>query len=260
MPAPESISVYYEQPLSERIRSFLRLEYLFARALRHLGGEDEFSSRNTLEAVIDILALIGRSDLKKELVKELERHAATLEGLARNPRVDTARLETILSRLRVILADLRASETQPGQELRNNELLGAVRQRSSIPAGTCDFDLPAYHFWLRSLPEQRNADLERWLRSFDTLRDAIDVCLGLVRDSATGTREVAAGGFFQRSLDPAQPCQMLRVAVPADAPWYPEISAGKHRFTIRFMQPPGPESRALQAEQDVGFNLLCCVI
>ncbi len=252
--------VYYEQPLSERMRAFLRLEYLFARARFQLGCDDPFCSRATLETIIDILALIGRSDLKKELIKELERHASTLEGLARNPKVDAQRLEAILVRLRGLLAELRASESAPGQELRHNELLGAVRQRSSIPAGTCDFDLPAYHFWLRGSAEQRAADLKRWLGRFDTLRDAVTLCLSLVRDSATGTRETALAGFFQRTLDSAQPYQMLRVALPADAPWYPEISAGKHRFTIRFMHATTPEVRAVQAEQDVGFKLLCCVI
>lgn len=260
MPAADSDLVFYEQPLSERMRAFLRLEYLFDRARHQLERDDQFSSRATVETIIDILALIGRSDLKKELIKELERHALKLEGLARNPKVDTERLEAIVSRLRDLLGDLRASETAPGQELRNNELLGAVRQRSSIPAGTCDFDLPAYHYWLRGAPEQRASDLRRWLGRFDTLCDAITLCLGLVRDSATGTREMAHGGFFQRSLDTSQPYQMLRVAVSAQAPWYPEISAGKHRFTIRFMRAANPEARAVQAEEDVSFRLLCCVI
>ncbi|MCA8967646.1 MAG: cell division protein ZapD [Planctomycetes bacterium] len=259
-PAADTDLVYYEQPLSERMRAFLRLEYLFGRARCQVKGTDAFSSRATVETIIDILALIGRSDLKKELIKELERHAGTLEGLSRNPRVDVQRLDMILSRLRALLADLRASDSAPGQELRHNELLGAVRQRSSIPAGTCDFDLPAYHYWLRGSPEERSADLHRWLGRFDSLREAITLCLGLVRDSATGTRELAPSGFFQRTLDTNQPYQMLRVALAADAPWFPEISAGKHRFTIRFMHAASPETRAVQADEDVGFKLLCCVL
>ena len=260
MPPADTELVYYEQPLSERMRAFLRLEYLFARARFQLSDDNPFCSRGTLETIMEILALIGRSDLKKELIKELERDAATLEGLARNPNVDAKRLEVILDRLRTLLAELRASESAPAQELRHNELLSAVRQRSAIPAGTCDFDLPAYHFWLRGSAEQRAADLTRWLSRFDTLRDAITLSLGLVRDSSTGTRENAPAGFFQRTLDTSQPYQMLRVALPADAPWYPEISAGKHRFTIRFMRASNPEARAVQAEEDVGFRLLCCVI
>ena len=260
MPAAETDLVYYEQPLSERMRSFLRLEYLFGRAQFQLAGTDQFSSRATIETIIDILALIGRSDLRKELIKELERHATTLDGLSRNPRVDVERLDSILVRLRTLLAELRSSDTAPGQELRHNELLGAVRQRSSIPAGTCDFDLPAYHYWLRGTPEERSADLHRWLGRFETLREAITLCLNLVRDSAAATHETAPAGFFQRTLDTNQPYQMLRVALSADAPWFPEISAGKHRFTIRFMHAASPENRAVQAEEDVGFRLLCCVL
>ncbi|TFH44082.1 MAG: cell division protein ZapD, partial [Lysobacterales bacterium] len=74
---PHNRSVY-EQPLSERIRTFLRLEHLFAKAQHALTSIDPWSSRATLEAVIDIMAVISRADLKKEMIKELERHAATL--------------------------------------------------------------------------------------------------------------------------------------------------------------------------------------
>lgn len=260
MPSGNRELIYYEQPLSERIRAFLRLEYLFKRANHQLLSTDAWASRGTIETLIDILSLVGRSDLKKELMKELERHASTLEALARNPRVDPARLDSVLGHLRSLLASLRASESSPGQELRNNELLGAVRQRSSIPAGTCDFDLPAYHYWLRGPPERRHEDLIRWLACFDTMREAITVCLNLVRDSAEATREFASAGFFQKTLDTATPCHMVRVALPTGSPWYPEISAGKHRFTIRFMHTPTPENRAVQTDDDVEFGLHCCVI
>jgi hypothetical protein len=44
--APEKI--LYEQPLNERIRSFLRLEYLFQQAAYHLSRQSEWDSRATL--------------------------------------------------------------------------------------------------------------------------------------------------------------------------------------------------------------------
>lgn len=260
MSSPRNNLVVYEQPLNERMRSFLRLEHLFERARHQLTGEDIWSSRITVEALIDIMALVGRADLKAELIKELERHASTLEALARNPRVDPGRLNEILSTTRRLLQTLRSSDNAPGQELRNNELLSAVRQRNSIPAGTCDFDLPAYHFWLRGPPERRTSDLSRWLSTFDHLREAISLCLTLVRESATATRETAQGGFFQRTLDSSSPCQMVRVAIPADSAWYPEISAGRHRFTVRFMYQENFETRPAQTEEDVEFDLLCCVL
>lgn len=252
--------IVYEQPLNERIRSFLRLEHLFERAAHQLRGRDVWSSRDTLETVISIMALLGRGDFKAEVIKELERHAATLDGLAQNPGVDQARLTQVQARIRELLQALRTTESAPGAELRHNELLNAVRQRCSIPAGTCDFDLPAFHFWLQSPPEQRVENLSQWLSAFDTLRDAITLCLTLVRESAHATREIALRGFFQQNLETNAPCQLVRVGVSADAPWYPEISAGRHRFTVRFMCPGEPGTRPAQAQEDVAFSLLRCVL
>ena len=256
---PHSRSVY-EQPLSERIRTFLRLEHLFAKAEHALRNIDPWSSRATLEAVIDILSVLSRADLKKEIIKELERHAATLQGLSRNPNVDPARLQEILDAVKGQLASLRTNENSWGQELRDDELLSTVRQRSTITAGTCNFDLPALHYWLQMSADQRVSDLQNWLRSFDLLSSSVSLCMKLVRESAIATHEVAPSGFFQRTLETSTPCLMIRVCVMDDARCFPEISAGKHRFTVRFMSPAATSDRPSQTNAEVEFDLHCCVI
>ena len=95
-------------------------------------GGTAWSSRATLEVVIDVLAIISRADLKKVLIKELERHATTLEALARSAKVDQSVLGEVLGEVRSLLVTLRAVEYAPGHELRNDELLSAVRQRSTL--------------------------------------------------------------------------------------------------------------------------------
>jgi cell division protein ZapD len=256
---PHGRSVY-EQPLSERIRTFLRLEHLFAKAEHALTSIDPWSSRTTLEAVIDIMAVISRADLKKEIIKELERHAATLQGLSQNPNVDPARLKDVLDAVKSQLTSLRTDENSWGQELRDDELLSTVRQRSTITAGTCNFDLPALHYWLQASADQRVNDLRRWLGSFRLLNSSVSLCLKLVRESAIATQELAQSGFFQRTLETSTPCQMIRVCLVADARCFPEISAGKHRFTVRFMRLAATKERPSQTDADVEFDLHCCVI
>lgn len=250
----------YEQPLNERIRSMLRLEFLFERASYRLEGSSIWDSRSSLEATLDILALLTRADLKAELIKELERHVAKLEGLRNNRGVDLERLDRALDEVRQPLLALRAVDSVPGSELRQNELLSAVRQRSSIPAGTCSFDIPAYQYWLERPAEERVVQLQAWLGGFDLVQEAITVSLRLIRQSARPTREVAAAGFFQRNIDPAVPYQMIRVFIPANAPMFPEISAGRHRFTVRFLTSGGPEARPTQVSEDVEFDLQCCAL
>ena len=257
---PASSRVVYEQPLGERIRSFLRLEYLFERANFELSGDSLWATRTTMEILIDIMALMGRSDVKKEIIKELERHGVTLGNLSQNPNVDRVRLEDSLARIKRFLGAMKVRDNPPGHELRYHEFLSSVRQRTSIPAGTCDFDLPNLHFWLQKPTQQRSRDLSRWLSAFDLVRDAIALCLSLIRESSLTSHEVARDGFYQRSLDPGSPCQMIRVAIDSDSAVFPEISAGKHRFTVRFMELEDTEKRPVQTTRDVPFQLSCCVL
>ena len=252
--------IVYEQPLSERIRTFLRLEFLFRRGRYLLQQESPWASRLTFEVIIDVMAVLSRADLKKEFIKELERHSATLYALSRNPKVAQERLQQVRDEVHSMLQALHECETAPGNELRHNELLNAVRQRSSIPAGTCDFDLPAFHYWLEQPGDQRLRDLNDWMSTFGPFEASVGLCLRIVRESAAATREVANGGFFQRNLGSSTPCQMIRVVLARDADLYPEISAGKQRFAIRFLHPGGTASRPSQTDEDIEFDLLCCVI
>lgn len=257
-----SHTVIYEQPLNERIRAFMRFEHLFKRAEYQLQVHDDelWASRAILETLNSLIALANRPDLKSELIQELRRHEVTLEALEQNPRVDLNRLHELLHRIKLLLEKLRTSENIPGNDLKGNEFLAAIRQRSNAPAGACPFDLPGFHFWLQSPADERFAQLAAWLSSFDVVRDTVSLCLTMVRESAVATRETATGGFFQKDLEKGSPCQMVRVALPASAPWYPEISAGRHRFTLRFMVQPKDQGRPAQTEEGVEFDLLCCVI
>ncbi len=255
-----STRIIYEQPLNERIRTFLRLEYLFQHAVRALQGESAWDSRVALATLIDVQNIFGRADLKTEILKELERHTSNLARLEQNPNVDRERLNAILDDLDLLIDRLYALNGQVGQNLRQNEFLNSIRQRSSIPGGTCDFDLPAFHHWLQQPPETRKADLERWLGEFDAIFSAIDLMLRLIRESTPPVEQVAEGGFFQQSLDRNTPYQLIRVLLPREHPCFAEISGGKHRFTVRFMQTTSADQKPVQTEEDITFELSCCAI
>jgi cell division protein ZapD len=252
--------VTYEQPLNERIRTFLRLELLFQQAWHHLNGESAWDSRAALQALNEICNVFGRSDLKTEVLKELERQTSTLARMERSPGVDRSRLGQILDELEVLTDRLYALSGQPGSALKNHELLGSIRQRSTIPGGTCAFDLPAYHLWLQSPSAARARELKAWLASFGPIQQAIELVLRLTRHSATPTQEEAPEGFFQRNLDPNLPCQMIRVAISGDANCFAEISGGRHRFTVRFLAQPELAERATQVNRSIPFELTCCIL
>jgi cell division protein ZapD len=252
--------VCYEQPLNERIRTFLRLEFLFKQAAHSLQGKTIWDSRQTLASLLEILNIFSRSDLKTEIMKELERHTANLARLEQTPGVDRRRLVEVLDELDELIDRLHGSNGQVGHQLKQNEFLNSIVQRSAIPGGTCDFDLPAYHYWLQQPADERVAVLSDWMDIFSATRQSIDLILRLTRQSAVPTRELAAAGFFQRALDVNLPCQMVRVYLPKDVPCYAEISGGRHRFTVRFLEQKHPTARPTQTERDIEFDLSCCVI
>ncbi|HEY5719295.1 MAG TPA: cell division protein ZapD [Gammaproteobacteria bacterium] len=258
--APLHNRVYYEQPLNERIRTFLRLELLFQQAWYHLHGESPWDSRAALNAMIDMFSVFGRSDLKTEVLKELERQTATLGKMERSPGVDRARLAEILDELERLTDRLYTSSGQPGQTLKHHELLASIRQRSTIPGGTCPFDLPAYHYWLQEPVQARIDTVKAWLATFGPIQQAIELVLRLTRHSAVPTQELASEGFYQRNLDPNLPCQMIRVGVDGATACFAEISGGRHRFTVRFLEQPKLEERPLQTQADIAFDLTCCIL
>jgi len=240
------------------MRAFLRLEHLFEKAGQLKERSDDWSSRSAVDALIEILSLVSRTDTRSELAKELERQLTTLESLPESPHLDAARLAEVIAKIQTTLESIKSSDNVFGQGLKTNELVNTVRQRSSIPAGTCDFDLPAFRFWLNQPAAQRTSDLSRWLESFGLVREGVTLCLSLIRSSANATDEVATAGFFQRTLDAQQAYSLVRVIVDDELPCFTEISAGKHRFTVRFMEQTNAEKRAAQTTKEVSFRLACC--
>jgi cell division protein ZapD len=257
-PGAQEEIVFYEQPLSERIRAFLRLEHLFGQVLHHIAGETEWNSRAALSGLIEINDLLARFDLKAELIKELERHSQVLSGLKLNPKVDPERLQDTLCTVNELLSRLRSNQCQPAQSLRKDELVYAVKQRLPIPGGTCNFDLPAYHHWLSRPASIRIQQLKNWISDLEIIRSGVQRALGMVRESAHPLFVVANAGFYQQPVEPNVLCQLVRVGIAAELDVFPEISGGKHRFTIRFLEQRDTGQRPSQTTRNIDFELQCC--
>jgi cell division protein ZapD len=253
-------NIIYEQPLNERVRTFLRLEHLFDSEDHFLTGSSEWDSRGSLSLLLEIIDMLERSDVKTELTKEMGRHAVTLTNLKKNPGVDLQRLEVILDDINLHLDVLRNTSCQPGQELRQDELITSIKQRSSIPGGSCNFDLPAYHHWLQNSINQRNDDLDRWRDDLVIVKKSVRLALHMIRNSANPVMEQAINGFFQKPIEGNAACQIIRVILSEGSAYFPEISGGKHRFTVRFLEQASTAERPVQTKNTVEFELHCCIL
>ena len=255
--SPGLEAIIFEQPLNERIRTFLRLEFLFGQYEHHRADNSPLGARARLHSLLDILVVLGRSDLKKDILKDLNDQHAVLTRLGNRPGVDNTRLHAVLTEITTAVTLLQQHATQfASMALRENEFLMSVHNRSSIPGGTCAFDLPAFHHWLSQPPEKIGRDLDSWFADLVPFAQAILLNLRLLRGSVPVMDAMAPGGTYIHA--PQSACSLLRVFVPQDAGVYPEISAGSHRFTLRFMQLREVNQRSAQAHRDIAFKLQCC--
>lgn len=249
--------ICFEQPLNERVRSFLRLEHLFAQTRHHGQDASAWGRRAAMATLLDILTILSRHDLRTEVTKELADQHVTLSRLKNHSGIDHARLDEVLREIDSLGREMQRIPPQFASYLvRDNELLNSINNRSAIPGGTCGFDLPSYQHWLHRCEDAQEENFQHWWRQLEPFSQAITLVLRLVRESADADAFTANGGVLVHNTETGT--QLLRVLVPERERVYPEISAGRHRSTIRFMEQAGADLRVAQTGRDIAFAMACC--
>lgn len=251
----------FEHPLNERIRTFLRTEFLFQLAKYRFNNlAAAWDSRDCIATVIELYNVLERSEIRSELLKEIERHLNSFQRLSETPSVNHNALNKVLNELEAASNIIKNYSTKQGFFPKENDLLNGIRQRINIPGGTCSFDIPSLHYWLNLPVKSRQHFLSQWIEVFEPLEKSLALVLELTRQSNVAVKEIAASGTYQKSLNPQSSCQLLRIALRSDYGVYPEISASKHRINLRFLHPNYEQGKASLAERDIQFELTCCMI
>jgi cell division protein ZapD len=245
----------YEFPFNERIRVLLRLEDLFSKATKNMSSDEACHHHNVLVSIFQIMDIIDRTDIRMDLLQELERQKTAMAQLQNNPKIDLNLLSPFIEEISQVIDKLRGMNARLGSKLKENEWLMAIKQRSIIPGGLCEFDLPAYHFWLDGDASKRKSDLRLWLEELVIMHDALSIVLKIIRGSSHISQATASKGSFQQLLGGAKTAQMLIVELPSMANYFPEISANKYAINIRFMQ-MDEVGQVTPFEEDVPFKLI----
>lgn len=251
--------IVYEQPLNEKIRLFLRLELLVKRFRHHLERERRSDTLSALTTLLELYNLSARMDLKSDVIKEIDRMSQVVRR-----GVDSCDAEHIpeqyerLERLSSHNQTLHQQRGPLGQNLRSHMFFSTLMQRTTLPGGVNGFDIPLLNFWLERDIEERSADLRAWGEAYMKTADAATYLLSLIRNHCTGQEYIAQDGFFQMSIRAGVDYQMLQVILPAGFKLYPEISAGKLRFSLRFVEVNLFSERGKQVRDAVPFTLKLC--
>jgi len=248
--------ITYDYPLSERIRTLLRLEDLFDKLVHFVAAEGPEDHHFALVTLFEILEVAGRADLKFDLVQELERQRQILLSYRNNPEISEDALSGALYEIEQASAAMLAMQGKIGNYLRENDWLMSIKNRVGIPGGVCEFDLPSYHFWLNRDLAQRQVDLGNWVGPMLPIRGGLSIVLRLLRASGRPESQLAVHGSFQLMLA-GRTSQMIRLRVRRSDPYVPEIGANKYALNIRFLT-PDTDMRPKQADADVPFELTFC--
>lgn len=258
LPTAQPKQVIFEQPLNERLRTFLRLEFLFRQWLYHAEGEKTWDTRASVQTLLDIMTVLSRGDIRSEIIKSLDSCMALLQGYQQSSEVDRERLEQETQQLAQIQQALQAQDGKLGQHIAKDEFLNTIRQRSTIPGGACEFDLPIYHHWLHQPLSERQRKLTLWFSDLMPVHRALQKILWMMRETTPSESIIALKGIYQQSLPKKDGCQLIRVAMNAPFQYYPEISGSGHRFVVRFFSCDNVEAIAHTSQDDVSFSLSCC--
>ena len=247
----------YEYPFNERIRALLRLEDIFKKVLFHVNAGDQNNHHSALILLLQMLELIERTDIKVDIMHELDRQILSMQSLIGNPNISTGVLSQTLENTKKSVATLRAENSKIGQSIRDNKWLMSIKKRASIPGGACQFDLPSYHYWLNQSLEKRGQDFDVWLSQLLPMYESIKIILHLLRSSGVENDCIATDGNYQKSITSPKPTQLLQINIVDNCGCFPEISANKYALNVRFHSMSLNE-KAQACNDDIHFKMTLC--
>ena len=249
--------IQYEYPFNERIRTYLRLEHLFGHYAELSVRDTPVDHHYALYSLFEILEITSRSDLKKEIMLDLDRLRHQLAGWRDNPAVAQGTLDRLMREADVCFRLLEHMPGKIGYSITSNDWLMALRSRIAIPGGTCEFDLPAYHAWQHGQSAARRADLQTWAASLAPMAQAVTLLLQILRDSGKPQKVVASAGYFQQTLPQGRTFQLLRLRIDESLQLIPEISGNRLMASVRLMRQDA-DGKLQVAREDAAFELALC--
>ena len=242
--------ITFEYPLNEKMRSYLRFEFLFQQIIKSKGFNHESDTTVFFKALFELLELSERCDIRHDLVKDLRLLSEQMKLWLKLDQVD----HQAISELLVEIDDLTAAVFAMPKQIRyfkTNRFLTSLKQRFCIPSGCCNFDLPQYHFWLSEGKVKQSEDAKIWLSHFEALEKALILYLKIKRSQGTESKQVAMNGFYQGEVEGS--C-FVTIELDTSLAVYPMISGHKDRYSVRFMSSDIENHLA----DDIKFKQICC--
>jgi cell division protein ZapD len=222
-----------------------------------MARSDPLDHHFALTTVFEIIEVASRSELKSDVLKDLERQRQLYNSYRGNPAISEQALNGVMAQLDDHFEALNQLSGKIGQSLNDNDFLMALRSRAVIPGGTCEFDLPAYHAWLHHSAASRAQDLAQWVEPFGPLAQAVKLLLQMLRESGSSQKVMATAGQLQQNLPQGRTFQLLRLKIDPALGFTPEISCNRLLVVIRMMRQQ-QDGKLVGSTDDVPFEMTLC--
>ncbi len=246
----------YEEPVQEKVRKFLKLEYLFNKIYHFKSKDDKRDNYNALLALGELYEILSRSDIKSELIREIETHNAYFHKIkdAHQAEADQNKLNSVLEKQDLLLQLIYGIEGNYLEYLENDILCKTIFKNcySTLQPTSVEF-------WLSRDIILRETQIDLWLEPILFVKKSIDFILEIIRKSGTFNDKLAEKGFFIEKLDPKKNILLIRLTLTSDLYYYPQISVGKQRLNIMFMS-KDDKNNLIRYQDDVPFILTTCVL
>nr|WP_256261008.1 cell division protein ZapD [Shewanella sp. NIFS-20-20] len=242
------MTIIFEQPLNEKIRSYLRLEYLAEQLQLH---QDNDHLHQGFFPLFSLCELTERCDYRSDVIKDIDKHLITMNQWRQLSHVDHDLVDSYVIDLTHAREGLQATE-RLGTQLKQDRFLAALRQRFSMPGACCNFDLPQLHFWLAKPWAERQEQYRAWCQHFMPLLKPISIMLALSRATSEFTPQIAKQGFYQEQSQ--LQLNLVRVRLSTELACYPTISGYRNRFAIHFVDFDSQK----HTESDIPFEIAYC--
>ncbi len=246
----------YELPLNERLRTFMRIEFLFNRLNTFSGSKDQWQIRTTIHTLLEIYTILARTDVRREVLADLDRYIIQMQRFQSMPNADNEMATNLLEDLNIIKDEMLSLGTGYLHPLRDDDYISALLHRHTLPGGKAEFDMPRYKFWLEGDPKTVKDDLNGWINIIEPICSGIEKLLWIIRESSEPIGTVANTGQYNHQIGKTAQISLIRVFLE-NSSVYPEISGGRHMIAIRFLE-RDIDGRFLQTEENIEFKLSLC--
>lgn len=227
MNAPATV---FEHPLSEKTRTYLRVEFLFNKASALIDDSSYYAHHASMGCLFELLEVLDHGDTRAELHSDLDKQLQLFRQMLPHPDVDREKLHRFLSQLEKLYSWIVHHRGKFGASLRDDEFLQLGRQRFALRGGSSPMDLPRLHCFLQRDVEWRRERLHHWLNELQGVRTSVEVLLRLMREQATWREAQFDEGYFH--LEPVSG-HLLRLQLLDVGDYFPEVSSGPRRCVIR---------------------------